>query len=89
MGRVDRVKDEEGISQQGGDEGAFGLLQAESDLLFGEALGQRGRPLRDRFRGVLQGGTFVRAARAIVETEGMRFASPVQPDEGRKVLGPR
>ena len=56
--RVDRVKHEEAISHEGGDERAFGLLQTEGDLPIGEALGQRGRPLGDGFGGVLQGGAF-------------------------------
>ena len=48
-GRVDRVEHKEGISHEGGDEGAFGLLQAEGDLALGKALGERTGPLRDRF----------------------------------------
>ena len=88
-GRVDRVEHEEGISHERGDKGAFGLLQAEGDLPIWEAPGQRGRPLRDRFGGVLQSGTFTLASRAIVETERVRLAPPIQPDEGRKIVGLR
>ena len=55
-GRVDRVEHEEGISQEGGDEGSFGLLQAEGNLPLGETLFQRAGPLRDRFWSVLKGG---------------------------------
>ena len=60
------------------------LLQAEGDRALGEAPLQRGRPARDGFGDVLEGGAFARASRAIVQTEGVLFAAPVQPDERGK-----
>src|SRR5450432_1911294 len=57
-GRIDWVKDEEGVSHEGGDERAFGLLQAESDLPIGEALLQRGGPLGNGFGSVGKSGAF-------------------------------
>ena len=84
-GRVDRVEHEEGISHKSAEEGAFGLLQAEGNFPIGETLFQRTGPLRDRFWSVLQGGGFTLARCAIVETQSVLCAAPIQPKESSKV----
>ena len=57
-GWVDRVEHEEGISHEGGDEGAFGLLQAEGDLPKWGSVWPARAPIARSLQGYAQGSKF-------------------------------
>src|SRR5438132_3791758 len=78
---VDRIEDKEWILQERVNEWSFGLLQTEGNLPSRKTLLQPSRPLHNGLGRVFQNGTFSLSCGAIIQTEGVPLARPINANE--------
>jgi hypothetical protein len=83
---VDRVKDEEVVLEEGEDERAARLLEADGDLAAREAGPEPGGPLLDRLRAVIEDGELAAVRGVLEEAEVVLGVGPVDPDVGGEVV---